>query len=57
MIKNLIDNKVNEIQDELILHLKKFVKIYSIESKQEENAPFGEGPKEALEYILNLSKN
>lgn len=56
MINKLIENMVFELQEELIVSLKELINIYSVEGEKEENAPFGKGPKEALDYVLNLSE-
>lgn len=57
MNRDIIEKKVEEIQDELIKKIKELISIYSVESTPKENAPFGQGPKDALDYVLNLSKS
>lgn len=41
-------------KQEIIKEIQELVKIPSVLGKEEIDAPFGTGPKEALEYILNL---
>lgn len=45
---------VLKYKDDIIKEIQNLIKIPSVLGKQEENAPFGKKPKEALEYILNL---
>ena len=55
-MKNLINAKVDEISEELISSIIRLVKIKSVEGEPEEQAPFGLGPKKALEEALSLSE-
>lgn len=47
---------VLKYKNEIIEEIQSLIKIPSVLGEKEENAPFGRGPKEALEYILNLGK-
>lgn len=47
---------VLQYRDSFIEDLKKWIAINSVEGPSSEGAPFGSGPKEALEYILQLGK-
>ncbi|RRD39454.1 M20 family peptidase [Leptotrichia sp. OH3620_COT-345] len=54
--KREISEKVKIIQKELLNSLKELVSIYSVESSPSENAPFGEGPRLALDKALEISQ-
>ncbi|MDN6195657.1 MAG: Sapep family Mn(2+)-dependent dipeptidase [Atopostipes suicloacalis] len=50
-----IEQKIKELKPELIEAIRRMVAIESVESKPLENAPFGKGPKEALDEVLKIS--
>lgn len=52
MIKKLLDERQNEIME----GVKGCLQINSVRGAAEENAPYGEGPKKALEYALKLGE-
>ncbi|MDO5089074.1 MAG: Sapep family Mn(2+)-dependent dipeptidase [Leptotrichiaceae bacterium] len=54
--KREISEEVKKIQKELVSSLKELVSIYSVESFSSENAPFGEGPRLALDKALEISR-
>ncbi len=51
--------EVEKRQEEMIIRLKEFLAIESVldEKTARDGAPFGEGVNNALEYVLNLTKN
>jgi len=51
-----INNKVEELKDSMIKSVQEIIKIKSVEGQPKENMPFGEGPNEALEKALQISK-
>lgn len=55
-MEDLILKKVDEISTQMIDNIIKIVKIDSVESKPEDNAPFGKGVKEALDTSLSLGQ-
>lgn len=50
------NKKADEYKEELIKSIRRLVKINSVEGKKLDNAPFGNGPKEALEEALKISR-
>ena len=46
-----------ERQDEILDGIIKCMQIPSIMGPEKENAPYGEGPKKALDYALQLGKD
>ena len=50
------NKKADEYKEELIKSIRRLVKINSVEGKKLDNAPFGNGPKEALEEALRISE-
>lgn len=50
------NKKADEYKEELIKSIGRLVKINSVEGKKLDNAPFGSGPKEALEEALRISE-
>ena len=54
--KGKIINEVKNIQKDLISSIRDLVSIYSAESTPSENAPFGDGPLEALRKVLNIAE-
>ena len=49
-------DKVNNYEDEIVKSLQSFLKIRSVEGEPLPNKPFGEGPYEALKFMLDLGK-
>lgn len=45
-----------ELYDEMLSSLKRLISINSVQSEPCQNAPFGKGPREALDYTLALTK-
>lgn len=50
------NKKADEYKEELIKSIGRLVRINSVEGKKLDNAPFGSGPKEALEEALRISE-
>ncbi|MGG7324863.1 dipeptidase PepV [Clostridium baratii] len=50
------NKKADEYKEELIKSIGRLVKINSVEGKKLDDAPFGSGPKEALEEALRISE-
>lgn len=50
---NLIDN----YKDEIVKSTQDIIRIKSVEEDPKEGMPFGEGPKKALDHVLELSKD
>lgn len=50
------NKKADEYKEELIKSIRRLVKINSVEGKKLDDAPFGSGPKEALEEALKISR-
>lgn len=50
-------NKITEMQDEILAGIQKCIQIDSVGGEAEEGAPYGKGPKQALDYALELGKN
>ncbi len=48
--------KIRQMQDEIIGGIQDCIRIDSVGGEPEEGAPYGKGPKEALEFALNLGK-
>lgn len=51
-----LDRKILEMQDEIIASIQKNVKINSVRGEEKPDAPYGEGPKEALLDLLELGE-
>ena len=51
-----INNKVEELRDELVKSTQEIVKIRSVQEESKEGMPFGEGVSKALDYSLKLSQ-
>ena len=49
-------NRLKEVQPMLFDGLRRMVAIPSIRGKEEPDAPFGRGPKQALEEVLKIAK-
>ncbi len=52
-----IKELIKERQDEIIKGIQESVRIDSVRGEAKEDAPFGEGPKKALEHALNLAES
>ena len=50
------NKKTDEYKEELIKSIGRLVRINSVEGEKLDNAPFGSGPKEALEEALRISE-
>ncbi len=52
-------DNVIKYENEIVSKLQELIKIKSVEDKAtaKEGAPFGDGPKEALDYVLNLCES
>lgn len=48
--------KIREMQDEIIGGIQDCIRIDSVGGEPEEGAPYGKGPKEALDFALQLGK-
>ncbi len=48
--------KIDSMQEEILEGIRSCVKIESVGGKPEEGAPYGRGPKEALDFALDLGK-
>ena len=55
-LKREFNEKVFEYRDELINSIRRLVKINSVEGESTDDAPFGLGPKMALEEALKISE-
>ena len=52
-----LNNRIDELKDELVKSVQEMVKIRSIEEKgTEEGKPYGDGVAEALDYALKMSE-
>lgn len=51
-----LNQKMLELKDEIFQSIKESVAIESVRSEAEENAPYGRGPKEALDHLLALGE-
>lgn len=49
--------KIRQMQDEIIGGIQDCIRINSVGGESEEGAPYGRGPKEALDYALQLGEN
>lgn len=52
--EKVIDEAINNSKSDFYTELKKIISIKSVKSTAKENAPFGEGPKEALTTIVSI---
>ncbi len=52
-----LEKRIESYREEMIRSLQKLVQIKSVEGAPRENMPFGEGPYQALNYMLNLAKS
>lgn len=53
---DFINEKISEMQDEIIASIREVLRINSIKSEAELNAPYGRGAKEALDCVLALGE-
>lgn len=51
----MIGEKICQYQDAIVHHVSETIRIPSVLGTPGENKPFGEGPDNALKYMLNLS--
>ena len=51
-----INQKMLEMKDEIFASIKESVAIESVKGEPKENAPYGEGPKAALDHALALGE-
>lgn len=56
MDTTILSTLIRERQKEILEGIKECIRINSIKGEPEQGAPYGKGPKEALEYALNLGK-
>lgn len=52
-----LEKMIDNYKQEIIKSTQELIKIKSVEGEAKDGMPFGEGPNEALEYVLNLSKD
>ncbi|WP_010239166.1 dipeptidase PepV [Clostridium arbusti] len=52
-----INNKVDALREQLIEAVQNVIKVKSVEGKSEVGMPFGEGPANALETVLEIARN
>lgn len=51
-----INQKMEEMKEEILTSIRESVSIESVKGEPKENAPYGEGPKAALDYALALGE-
>lgn len=51
-----LNEKVMEMKEDILTSIRESVAIESVKSAPEENAPYGRGPKEALDHMLALGE-
>lgn len=51
-----INQKIEEMREEILAAIKESVAIESVKGEAKENAPYGEGPKKALDHALALGE-
>ncbi len=51
-----INQKIEEMREEILTSIKESVAIESVKGEPKENAPYGEGPKAALDHALALGE-
>ena len=51
-----LNEKMMELKDEIFASLKESIAIESVKGAPEEDAPYGRGPKEALDHALALGE-
>lgn len=52
-----LNQKIDEMKDEILEGIRQAIRIDSVAGEPEEGAPYGPGPKKALEYTLELGKS
>lgn len=52
----ILQNFVNKEKEQMLKTLSEVIKINSVRSEERENSPFGEGPKNCLNFVLDKSK-
>lgn len=52
-----LNEKMMELKDEIFASLKESIAIESVKGAPEEDAPYGRGPKEALDHALALGRS
>nr|WP_296265801.1 dipeptidase PepV [uncultured Merdimonas sp.] len=52
-----LNEKIDEMQDEILETIQRSIQINSVAGEPEENAPYGPGPKKALDFALDLGKS
>lgn len=52
-----LDRRIESYREDMIQSLQELIRIRSVEGEPRENMPFGEGPYQALNYMLNLAKS
>lgn len=55
-MNELIEAEIEKIKPKLLNAIKQMVEIESVESESQEDAPYGVGPKQALDQALKISK-
>ena len=56
MIYEKLNREIEKLQKEIIKTIQECIQIESVKGSEEKDAPYGRGPKEALEYALHLGK-
>ena len=56
MTYSMFDEALKEIEPKFFSGLRRIMQINSVKGEAQPNAPFGLGPKKALEEALNLAK-
>ena len=54
MSQSRLSERLDEMKDEILEGIQKSVQIDSVATEAEENAPYGPGPKAALDFALRL---
>ena len=52
-----LNRKIDEMKEEILDGIRRSVQIDSVAGEPEENAPYGPGPKKALDFALELGKS
>ena len=52
-----LNEKILAMQEEIITAVQESIRIDSIKGEAEPDAPYGKGPKAALDHALELGKN
>ena len=56
MSQSRLSERLDEMKDEILEGIQKSVQIDSVATEAEENAPYGPGPKAALDFALHLGE-